>query len=64
MNALMTPTQVCQKLNLKLSYLYWLTHKKEIPFIKIGNHIRFDEADIVNWLEQRKRNGGEANEYI
>jgi len=60
---LLTAEQVCDKLQVKKSYLYHLTHTNKIPFIKLGNHLRFDTEDIDNWLLKLK-NGGEADEYI
>ena len=60
---LLTAQQVCDKLQVKISYLYHLTHTNKIPFIKLGNHLRFDTEDIDNWLLKLKT-GGEADEYI
>ena len=30
----------------------WL-HKRKIPFIKVGRHIRFKASDIESWLKQK-----------
>ena len=57
---LLNAEQVCQQLQIKKSYLYHLTHHNKIPFLKIGNHLRFDQADINSWLEYQKNgNGGD-----
>lgn len=60
---LLTAEQVCDKLRVKKSYLYHLTHNNKIPHLKIGNHLRFDEVDLNQWLEQMK-NGREENEHL
>ncbi len=28
-------------------------HKRTVPFIKVGRHIRFKASDIETWLKQR-----------
>ena len=28
-------------------------HKRQIPFLKVGRHIRFKSSDIEAWLKQR-----------
>ena len=50
----MTIEELCQMLKLKKSYVYDLTYRKKIPFIKIGRHLRFDVAEVGKWLEQNK----------
>ena len=47
---LLTLDDVCRLLNLKKSYLYHLTHNRRVPFIKIGNHVRFRRSDVEQWL--------------
>ena len=37
-------------------YIYWLTHQKAIPFIKMHGHLRFRRSDIDEWLG--------SNEYV
>ena len=63
--ALMTAEQVCNELQIKKSYLYHLTHHKLIPFIKIGNHVRFERDDLNQWLADKKNgNGGEEDDSL
>ena len=57
---LLNADQVCQILQVKKSYLYHLTHHNKIPYVKIGNHLRFDEQDLNKWVEDQKNgNGGD-----
>lgn len=51
---LLTVQNVCDLLNVKKSYVYWLTHSKKIPFIKIGGLLRFRKADIDAWLQAQE----------
>ena len=48
--------ELCQILNVKKSYVYSLTHTKQIPYYKIGGHIRFKLSEIETWLEHQKIN--------
>ncbi len=58
-NRLLTTQEVCELLKISKSYLYWLTHQKKIPHIKMQGHLRFRESAIDNWLrEQEVRSGG------
>jgi len=34
----------------------WI-YKRQIPFKKVGRHVRFDPLDIRKWLEERSQNG-------
>lgn len=61
---LMTAEQVCKELQIKKSYLYHLTHTDRIPFIKLGNHLRFDKDDVENWLIKLKNDNGGDNEHL
>ena len=51
-------------LQVKPSYLYHLTHNNKIPFVKIGNHLRFDPQDLNEWIKEKKNNDGGENEYL
>lgn len=61
--SLLNAEQVCQMLQVKKSYLYHLTHNNRIPYLKIGNHLRFSEEDLWKWLEERK-NGGDQDDGL
>lgn len=36
--------------NIKKNQLYKLTSTGGIPYFKVGKHLRFDKANIINWL--------------
>ena len=55
MEGLLNVKQVAELLNVKRSYVYGLTSTGRIPFIKIGNHLRFRRADINGWLDMQLR---------
>ena len=51
---LLTLSEVCDLLKVPKSYIYWLTHAKKIPFIKLGGHLRFRESEIEAWLKSQE----------
>ncbi len=58
-NRLLTTQEVCELLKISRSYLYWLTHQKKIPHIKMQGHLWFRNSAIDNWLRaQEVRSGG------
>lgn len=46
---------VCKYLNMKMSTLYQLTHKKEIPFNKKSKTLYFIKDEIDQWLADGKQ---------
>ena len=55
MNRYLTPKEVCEIFQIKLSKLYRMSSQHRIPCLKIGNELRFD-------LEELKRFFG-GNDY-
>ena len=51
---LVTIKEVSEMLNVRPSWIRSAIFKKEIPYIKIGNHVRFEEADLLEWIERSK----------
>ena len=51
---LLTVQEVCELLNVKYTYIYWLTHQKKIPHIKMQGHLRFRRSVIDQWLESQE----------
>ncbi len=47
---LLTAQEVSELLSVKKSYVYWLTHSKKIPHIKIEGLLRFRRSHIEDWL--------------
>lgn len=55
---LLTVQEVCELLKVSRTYIYWLTHQKRIPHIKMQGHLRFRQSAIDDWLRaQEVRNG-------
>ena len=53
-NRLLTTQEVCELLKVSKTYIYWLTHQKKIPYIKMQGHLRFRQSDIDEWLRSQK----------
>ncbi|MFC1715351.1 helix-turn-helix domain-containing protein [Candidatus Poribacteria bacterium] len=51
---LLTVQEICDLLKVPKSYVYWLTHSKRIPYLKINGHLRFRESAIAEWLESQE----------
>ena len=51
---LLTTQEVCELLKVSKAYVYWLTHQKRIPYIKMQGHLRFRQSDIDEWLMSQK----------
>lgn len=51
---LLTIEELSSKLSISKGSLYNMTSKHSIPFVKVGKRIRFDEAEIDQWLETQK----------
>ena len=52
---IMRSPDVCKYLNMKMSTLYQLTHKKEIPFYKKRKMLNFKKEEIDQWLADGKQ---------
>jgi len=53
-NRLLTTQEVCELLKVSKTYIYWLTHQRRIPYIKMQGHLRFRQSDIDEWLKSQK----------
>lgn len=51
MEKLLSPQELAKATGLKVSYLYHLTHFRRIPFLKLGNTVKFRLSEIEKWLE-------------
>lgn len=52
---LLTPEQVAEMLQVKLSTLYSWTHQRRIPHLKVGRLVRFTQSDLEEWLQGKQR---------
>ena len=51
---LLTVQEISELLKVPKSYVYWLTHQKKIPHLKIQGHLRFRRAHIDEWLRSQE----------
>src|SRR5690242_4761832 len=52
---LMTPEQCAAFLQIKINSLYVMVSQKRIPYRKVGNRLRFDLDEIVEWTKRKCR---------
>ncbi len=48
----LTIDQVAKKLQVPTSWVYERTRHHRIPFRKMGKYLRFNEAEIDQWVQQ------------
>ena len=51
---LLTVQEISELLKVPKSYVYWLTHQKKIPHLKIQGHLRFRQSHIDEWLDSQE----------
>ena len=49
---LLTVEELSEFLNLSKPAVYALVYRRQVPFLKIGNRLRFSPAAIAVWLEE------------
>jgi excisionase family DNA binding protein len=54
MKDLLTTAELAKYLHLKATTVRRKAARGEIPAVKIGKHLRFDRAEIDNWLRERR----------
>ena len=47
----LTPDQLSQMYQIKKDKLYKMTSQKRIPFLKVGNELRFDPNEVAKTFE-------------
>ncbi len=50
---LLTPQQAADYLGIKLSTIYSMCMRRQIPFCKIGKLNRFRKSDLDQWIQAR-----------
>ena len=61
---LLTVQEVCELLNVRKTYVYWLTHRKKIPHIKLQGHLRFRQSAIDEWIKIQEIRNADTEEEI
>lgn len=46
-------SEMAKQLNVPVSWLYSRTRTKEIPHYKVGKYVKFDEAEVWEWLKKQ-----------
>jgi len=57
MEKLLTVNDLCEWLQVSKSLVYKWVHYGFIPYIKIGEVVRFKEAQIERWIRTREKKG-------
>ena len=58
MEKLLSVSELSGLLNCSSDFIYGLTYRREIPFIRLGRAIRFDPLKISRWIEERSQQAG------
>ena len=45
--------EMARKLDLPVSWLYAKTRTREIPFLKVGKYVKFDESEVIEWVRKQ-----------
>ena len=53
----LTVDEAASLLRVKVSWLYERTRLNEVPHIKLGKYLRFDQQELLAWTAQYKRDG-------
>lgn len=58
----LTVDEAARLLRVKVSWLYERTRLNEVPHIKLGKYLRFDQDELLTWVRQfrRDRRGRDA----
>lgn len=57
MEKLLTIKQVCELLQVSQSLVYKWVHYDFVPYVKIGNIVRFRETELNRWLKNKEHKG-------
>jgi excisionase family DNA binding protein len=55
MEKLLNIAQLAERLEVEKSWIYTMTRRKKIPHRKLGKYVRFDAAEIQNWIDGKRR---------
>ena len=51
---LIGPKELAQKLDVPVSWIYSRTRTNDIPCVKVGKYVKFDETAIWEWLNRQQ----------
>lgn len=50
---LLKPSQIAEILNVSEKTIYYWVERNEIPFIKVGRHLRFVANDVIRFFSEK-----------
>ena len=54
---LLTIKEAAGLLRVKVTWLYERTRTNQVPHVKLGKYLRFDEDELLAWTRQFRRDG-------
>lgn len=57
---LMTMDQLAERLGVTRRHIRRLVDERRVPFLRVGRFIRFDPADIADWLNCNRVRGSQS----
>lgn len=51
---LITPADAAKALSISPRTLWGLTHRGEVPCVRIGRLVRYDPRDLTRWINEKK----------
>jgi len=54
---LLTIKEAAGLLRVKVTWLYERTRTNEVPHVKLGKYLRFDQDELLAWTRQFRRDG-------
>jgi excisionase family DNA binding protein len=65
MNRLLTAEEIAERLNVPTSWVYSAARNGELPAVRLGRYVRFDESDVADWVDaQRAQRNGKAQRDV
>lgn len=54
LSRLLTTLEVADLLGVSTRTVFTLTKKGELPSVRVGHSVRYDERDLTRWIDSRK----------
>ena len=48
--------EIAKKLDVPVSWLYSRTRTNDIPCVRVGKYVKFEESDVWEWLKEQNDN--------
>jgi len=63
MPELLTAADVARLLKISVSSVRRLQWRRQLPFVKVGGHVRYTRSDVVEYLASRRVEAIDTNKY-